>query len=76
MITDFFDIITSLSASTIRLSIPLILAAMAGMMSERSGIVNVGLEGKMLLSAFAAAATASVTNDAWLGLLAGIAVAV
>lgn len=76
MTTDFFAILISLSASTIRLSIPLILAAMAGMMSERSGVINVGLEGKMLLSAFAAAAIASVTNDAWLGLLAGIGVGI
>ncbi len=73
---EFFDLTLSVFASTIRLAIPLILAAMAGMMSERSGIVNVGLEGKMLMAAFAAAATAAVTNDAWVGLAAGIMVSV
>ena len=62
--------------STIRLAIPLILAAMAGMFSERSGIIDIGLEGKMLGAAFAAAAVAYVTGSAWLGLLAAIATSV
>lgn len=61
--------------STIRLSTPLLLACMAGLYSERSGIVDIGLEGKMLFAAFLAAAAASVTGSAWLGLLAGIAIA-
>ncbi len=62
--------------STIRLATPLVLAALAGLFAERSGIVDIGLEGKMLAAAFAAAATAAVTGDAWLGLLTGMAVGV
>src|SRR5260221_7053172 len=54
---------------------PLILCAMGGLFSERSGIIDVGLEGKMLMAAFFAAATASVTGSAWLGVLAAIAAA-
>ena len=52
------------------------LAALGGLFAERSGIVDIGLEGKMLVSAFAAAATAAVTGSAWAGLAAGIAAAV
>ena len=49
------------------------LAALAGLFCERSGIVDIALEGKMLAAAFAAAASAAVTGSAWLGLGAGIA---
>jgi general nucleoside transport system permease protein len=63
-------------ASTIRLSVPLILCCLAGLWSERSGIVDIGLEGKMLAGAFAAAATASVLHSEWMGLIAAIAVSV
>lgn len=66
----------ALAASTLRVVVPLILAALAGLFAERSGIVDIGLEGKMLGAAFAAAATAAVTGSAWLGLGAGIAAAV
>jgi simple sugar transport system permease protein len=62
----------ALAASTIRVVVPLILAALAGLFAERSGVVDIGLEGKMLGAAFAAAATAAVTGSAWLGLGAGI----
>ncbi|WP_108396042.1 ABC transporter permease [Devosia submarina] len=70
------DIATILSIldATIRLSTPLLLACLAGLYSERAGIFDIGLEGKMLAAAFAAGAVAAVTGSAWMGLLAGMAV--
>jgi len=62
--------------STVRLSTPLLLACLAGLYSERSGIVDIGLEGKMLGAAFGAGAVAYLTGNAWIGLLAGIAVSI
>ena len=64
--------IVPLLAATIRVAVPLILAGFAGLFSERSGVVDVGLEGKMLAGAFAAAAVASITGSVWLGLLGAI----
>ena len=64
-----------LLAATIRVATPLLLAALAGMFSERSGVIDLGLEGKMLGAAFAAAAVSSITGSAWLGLGAGVATA-
>jgi ABC-type uncharacterized transport system permease subunit len=64
--------ILSLLDSTVRLATPLLLAALGGLFAERSGIVDIGLEGKMLGAAFAAAAAAFVTGSAWLGLAAGV----
>jgi simple sugar transport system permease protein len=62
--------------SAVRLSVPLICACLAGLWSEKAGVVDIGLEGKMLMAAFTSAATASVTGSAWLGLAAGVAGAV
>lgn len=59
--------------STIRLGTPLLLACLAGLFSERAGIFDIGLEGKMLAAAFLSGAVAAVTGNVWLGLLAGIA---
>lgn len=73
---EFYLDILILMDSTLRLATPLVLAALAGLYAERSGIVDIGLEGKMLGSAFAAAAAAAVTGSAWLGLLTGIAASV
>ncbi|WMT91784.1 ABC transporter permease [Pelagibacterium sp. H642] len=64
----------SVLITTIRVSTPLILACLAGLYSERSGIVDIGLEGKLLGSAFGAAVVAALTGNAWLGLLAGVGV--
>ncbi len=63
-------------ASTLRLATPLILCAMAGLFSERAGVVDIGLEGKLLMGAFAAAAAATVTGSPWLGLAAAIGASV
>jgi simple sugar transport system permease protein len=66
-----FDLVPILAA-TLRVATPLLLAAMAGLFSERAGIIDVGLEGKMLVAAFGAAAAASVSGNVFVGLLAGV----
>ena len=58
--------------STVRLGTPLLLACLAGLFSERAGIFDIGLEGKMLAAAFFSGAVAAVSGSVWLGLLAGI----
>ena len=62
--------------ATIRVATPLVLAAFAGLYCERAGVVDIGLEGKMLAGAFFAAAVAYSTGSPWLGLLAAIAASV
>jgi len=64
------DALIAVLDSTLRLSAPLLLACLAGLYSERSGVFDIGLEGKMLGAAFAAGATAAVTGSPWLGVLA------
>ena len=71
---EYFFLILSTLDSTLRVATPLILCAMAGIFSERSGIIDIGLEGKMLAAAFAAGAMAFVSGSAWIGLLAGISI--
>lgn len=58
--------------STLRLATPLLLACLAGLFSERAGIFDIGLEGKMLIAAMASGAAAALTGSVWMGLLAGI----
>lgn len=62
--------------STVRLATPLLLACLAGLFSERAGIFDIGLEGKMLAAAFFSAALAAITGSVWVGLLAGIGASV
>ena len=61
--------------TTLRLSTPLLLACLAGLFSERSGIFDIGLEGKMLAAAMASGAVAFLTGSVWAGMLAGIGAA-
>ena len=70
------DTLIQLLDLTVRSAVPLLLACLAGLYSERSGIVDIGLEGKMLGGAFAAAAAATAFGSAWLGLACGVLVAV
>ena len=76
MVDTFFILI----ASTIRLAAPLVLAALGGLFSERSGVINIALEGKILAGAFTAAAVTYAADtrfgmgaaSPWVGLLGGI----
>jgi simple sugar transport system permease protein len=63
--------VVNLLQSTMNLSIPLVLGALAGCMCERSGVINIAIEGQLLLGAFSAAVVASAIGGLWLGLIAG-----
>ena len=69
----FLATAVALLAATIRSAAPLIFAALGGLFSERSGVVNIGLEGMMLISAFAGAAGAWASGSALVGLATGLA---
>lgn len=69
-----FETILLALDSAVRLSTPLLFACLAGLFSERAGVVDIGLEGKMLVGAFAAGAAAAIVPNPWLGLLAAIMV--
>jgi simple sugar transport system permease protein len=71
-----YETLLQLLASMVRLGVPLLLACLAGLYSERSGIFDIGLEGKMLVGAFLAGAVAYASGSAWVGLLAAIGISV
>ncbi|MBP8717869.1 MAG: ABC transporter permease [Candidatus Atribacteria bacterium] len=61
-------------ASAIRIAIPLMLAGLGGVFSERSGVINIGLEGMMLTSAFIAIAATNFSNNPWIGIICALMV--
>lgn len=63
------SVVTSLIAGSIRVSIPIAFAALGGTLSERSGVINMGLEGTMLMGAFFGVVGSYYTQSAWIGLL-------
>jgi len=71
-----FITLVQIADSTVRLSVPLLLACLAGLYSERSGVFDIGLEGKMLVGAFASGTVAALTGSAFLGLGAAIVMSV
>ncbi len=77
LVTAFFysrgaDVTTSVYATGTAFALPLALAAMVGIMCERTGIVNIGIEGTMLISAFVAFFVSSLTQNIIIGLIAAI----
>ncbi len=64
-------IVVSLLQGTLEASIPLILGALSGLLCERSGVINIAIEGQFLVGAFAAAIIASAFGGLWVGLVAG-----
>ena len=68
---DFLTLLQILD-STLRLATPLLFACLAGLFSERAGIFDIGLEGKMLIAAFFSGAFAATSGSVWIGLLAGV----
>lgn len=73
---ELIDSLFAILASGLRLAIPLLCACLAGLYSERSGVVDIGLEGKMLASAFGATVAALSTGSALAGLAVGILTAI
>jgi general nucleoside transport system permease protein len=72
---DAFALAVLLLSATLRVATPLILCALGALFCERAGLIDIGLEGKMLAAAFISAAAAAVTGSAVAGLLAGILIA-
>jgi simple sugar transport system permease protein len=70
--TTSFNIVNLLQG-TLSQSIPIMLGALTGVICSRSGVVNIGIEGQLLLGAFIAAMVASASGSLWLGLIAGAA---
>lgn len=71
---DNINFFTDYLLASLRLSVPLAFAALGGLWSERSGVLNIGLEGMLLAGAFASAAGAFFSGNVWVGMLLAIAV--
>jgi simple sugar transport system permease protein len=70
---DLLDVITAgLFAASLRMATPIAFASLGGIFSERVGIINIGLEGMMLTSAFTGVATTYFSGNPWLGVLAAV----
>ena len=69
-----FDILTDKStlASALRLSVPIAFAALGGIFAEKSGVINIGLEGLLIIAAFFAVYATDVTGSVWVGMGAGV----
>ncbi|MEA5058452.1 MAG: ABC transporter permease [Candidatus Pelethousia sp.] len=65
--------LVSLLAGTIRLATPILMAALGQIYTQRAGILNLGVEGTMLMAAVCGFSAAAATGNLWLGLLVGIA---
>ncbi len=63
--------LTSLLTSTVRMAVPILLPAVGEVVAERSGVMNIGLEGQMLIGAFATLTVTNATGSIFLGVLAG-----
>ena len=65
-------IIVSILAATVRIATPLLLAALGELIAERAGILNLGVEGNMLMSAFGGFIFTYISGSLWVGLLAAL----
>jgi general nucleoside transport system permease protein len=63
---------TGMLSSSLLRAVPIALAALSGIMCERSGVINIGIEGMMLMGAFSAALLGSLASSAWVGLVAAM----
>lgn len=64
--------VVALLAGSLALAVPLVFGALGGVLGERSGVVNIAIDGQLLLGAFAAAVVGSVTHSPWIGLVAAM----
>ncbi len=69
-----FDVLTASStlAATLRLSVPIAFAALGGIFAEKSGVINIGLEGLLIIAAFVGVWGTQTTGSVWYGLLGGV----
>jgi simple sugar transport system permease protein len=59
-------------AATLRLSVPIAFAALGGIFAEKAGVINIGLEGLLIIAAFVGIYATDVTGSKWLGLTGGV----